>query len=76
MSDKPKFLTVREFFNPTNKKHLRAYQERMATGHWPKKFFPKNVKQCEGAEHLDVLGVRTKIVAYWIDGIMNPEKTS
>ena len=66
MASKPKFQSVREFFDPTNKKHLRAYQERMATGQWPKKFFPKHVKQTEGAEHLDVLGVRTKIIAYWM----------
>ena len=66
MKNKPKFQTVREFFDPTNKKHLRAYRERMATGQWPQKFFPKNVKHTEGAEHLDLLGVRTKIISYWM----------
>ncbi len=66
MGSKPKFQSVREFFDPTNKKHLRAYQERIAKGAWPKKFLPKNVKQTEGAEHLDVLGVQTKIVSHWI----------
>ena len=57
--------SVREFFDPTNKKHLRAYQERMKTGRWPKKFFPPYV-QTDSLEHLDLLGVRTKIVSYWI----------
>ena len=69
MSKGPNFLSVREFFNPSNKKHLRAYQERMATGRWPKKFFPKNVRQCVNCEHLDILGVRTKIISYWIASV-------
>lgn len=74
MGSTPKFLTVREFFNPLNKKHLRAYQERLASGKWPKKFFPKNVKRDDVLEHLDILGVRTKIVSYWIKE--QTEKTS
>ena len=63
-------LSVREFFNPDNQKHLRAYQERMKTGKWPKKFFPDNV-QCDSLEHLDLLGVRTKIISYWMNEHLN-----
>jgi len=59
-------LTVREFFDPTNQKHLRAYQHYMKTGGWPVKFLPKNVQTVQGLEHLDLLGVRTKIISYWM----------
>lgn len=64
-TEKPK-LTVREFFDPTNRKHLHAYRHYMKTGAWPAKFLPKNVQIAQGLEHLDLLGVRTKIISYWM----------
>lgn len=67
MKAETKKLTVREFFDPKNQKHLRAYQHYMKTGKWPKKFLPKHVQVIDGLDHLDILGVRTKIVSYWIE---------
>lgn len=36
-------MTIVEYFDPHNKRHLRAYQTVMETGAWPKDFLPKDI---------------------------------
>jgi hypothetical protein len=37
-------MTIIEFFDPNDKKHLRAYKNVMETGAWPKGFLPKGIE--------------------------------
>ena len=67
MKQETKKRTIRQFFDPYNRKHLKAYQHRMDTGKWPKKFFPKDVYVDEVLKDLDLLGVRTKIIHAWLE---------
>ena len=36
-------MTIVEFFNPHNIKHLKAYEQLKETGFWPKGFLPVGV---------------------------------
>lgn len=60
-------MSMKDFFNPYNVKHIKAYQHLMQYGCWPVGFIPVTVN----LSHFDFVFVQEKLAEAWVSAVLN-----